>query len=86
MTKTDSLIDLARRIKAYQAHVAGKPNQDRFIELCDELFEVLRTTKPVSVQRVCGLMDGYDNLSEAGFVVQHIVEMVLDAAGIKYAN
>ena len=35
-------LDLVRRIKAYQAHVAGKPNQDRFIELCDELFAVLR--------------------------------------------
>ena len=39
---TNQALDLARRIKAYQAHIAGKPNQDRFIELCDELFAVLR--------------------------------------------
>jgi hypothetical protein len=33
--------DLVRRIKAYQAHVAGAPNQQRFIELCDELFAAI---------------------------------------------
>src|SRR5689334_10612921 len=43
---TNAALDLARRIKAYQAHVAGKPNQDRFIELCDELFAVLRQEEP----------------------------------------
>lgn len=42
-----TLIDLARRIKAYQAHVAGKPNQDRFIELCDELFSEIRQHEAV---------------------------------------
>jgi hypothetical protein len=59
--------DLVRRIKAYQAHVAGAPNQQRFIELCDELFAAI----PLAVTGELEAIDFEDSSTRLTFSVPH---------------
>jgi hypothetical protein len=61
------LRDLVRRIKAYQAHVAGAPNPQRFIELCDELFASL----PVAVTGELEAIDFEGPSTSLTFSVPH---------------